>query len=122
MLSDYLEKLYKIDPKIQTRIDLKLNHGIYKINPDLDNITNLFFITKFSKSFKKGLFAIPRSVSELILPKLPYESECEFIIDGMEIRGKFNLEFRFKFSDNEVVSSLNDELKDNDDLEIILLL
>ena len=113
MLSDYLEKLYKIDPKIQTRIDLKLNHGIYKINPDLDNITNLFFITKFSKSFKKGLFAIPRSVSELILPKLPYESECEFIIDGMEIRGKFNLEFRFKFSYNEVVSSLNDEIKDN---------
>ena len=46
LLSDYLEKLYKIDPKIQTRIDLKLNHGIYKINPDLDNITNLFFISQ----------------------------------------------------------------------------
>lgn len=122
LLSDYLEKLYEIDPKIQTRVDLKLEHGIYRLNPELKNITNLFFITKFSKSFKKGLFAIPRSVSELILPILPYESECEFIIDEMIVRGKFNLEFRFKFSDSDLISSLSSEIEDNDDLEVILLL
>ena len=122
LLSDYLEKLYEIDPKIQTRIDLKLEHGTYKLNQDLGDITNLFFITKFSKSFKKGLFAIPRSVSEMILPVLPYESECEFIIDEMVVRGKFNLEFRFKFNDYNVISSLNSELEDNDELEVILLL
>ena len=122
LLSDFLEKLYNIDPKIQTRVDLKLNNGVYELNKDLSEITNLFFITKFSKSFKKGLFAIPRSVSEMIIPILPYESECEFIIDGMEVRGKFNLEFRFKFSDHEVISSLSSEVEDNEELEVILLL
>ena len=122
LLSDYLEKLYEIDPKTQTRIDLKLNHGTYKLNKNLDDITNLFFITKFSKSFKKGLFAIPRSVSEMIIPILPYESECEFIIGEMVVRGKFNLEFRFKFSDSTVISSLSSEIDDNDELEVILLL
>ena len=122
LLSDYLEKLHDIDPKIQTRVDLKLDHGTYKLNQNLGDITNLFFITKFSKSFKKVLFAVPRSVSEMILPVLPYESECEFIIDEMIVRGKFNLEFRFKFSDKEVISSLNSEIEDNEELEVILLL
>lgn len=122
LLSDYLEKLYEIDPKIQTRVDLKLEYGTYKLNQDLKDITNLFFITKFSKSFKKGLFAVPRSSSELILPVLPYESECEFIIDEMIVRGKFNLEFRVKFSDYELISSLSSEVEDNEDLEVILLL
>lgn len=122
LLSDYLEKLYRIDPKIQTRVDLKLDYGNYQLNQNLSEITNLFFITKFSKSFKKGLFAIPRSVSEMILPTLPYESECEFIIGEMVVRGRFNLEFRFKFSDPDVISSLNSELEDNDELEVILLL
>lgn len=122
LLSDYLEKLYDIDSKIQTRIDLKLEYGTYEINQNLGEITNLFFITKFSKSFKKGLFAIPRSVSEMILPVLPYESECQFIIDEMVVRGKFNLEFRFRFSDKEVISSLSSEIEDNDELEVILLL
>ena len=120
-LSAYLEKLYEIDPKIQTRIDLKLEHGVYEFNPEIEN-NNIFFITKFSKSFRKGLFAIPRSASEMILPRLPYESECTFIINDMEVRGKFNLEFRFKFSDEETISSLNSELEDGDELEVILLL
>jgi len=122
LLSDHLKKLYEIDPKIQTRVDLKLEHGTYQLNSELSEINNLFFITKFSKSFKKGLFAIPRSVSEMIIPVLPYESECEFIIDEMVVRGKFNLEFRFKFSDKNVISILSDELDDNDELEVILLL
>ena len=122
LLSDYLEKLYEIDPKTQTRVDLKLEYGTYQLNQDLSDITNLFFITKFSKSFKKGLFAIPRSVSEMIIPTLPYESECQFIVDEMVVRGKFNLEFRFKFSDSEVISSLSSEIDDNDELEVILLL
>lgn len=122
LLSDYLEKLYEIDPKIQTRVDLKLEYGNYVINPNLKDINNLFFVTKFSKSFKGGLFAIPRSVSELIIPILPYENECTFIIGEMEVRGKFNLEFRFKFSDNEVISSLNSDVDDGEELEVILLL
>ena len=122
LVSDYLEKLYEIDPKTQTRIDLKLEHGKYKLNPNLKELSNIFFITKFSKSFRKGLFAIPRSVSEIILPKLPYENECTFIIGEMEVRGKFNLEFRFKFSDKNVISSLNSEVDDWEELEVILLL
>ena len=122
LLSDYLEKLYDIDPKTQTRVDLRLNHGKYKLNPNLKELNNIFFITKFSKSFRKGMFAIPRSASEIILPVLPYEDECTFIIGEMEVRGKFNLEFRFKFSDKSVISSLNSEVEDWEELEVILLL
>lgn len=122
LISDYLEKLYDIDPKIQTRINLNLEHGVYKINPNLKELSNLFFVTKFSKSFRKGLFAIPRSVSEIIIPVLPYEDECNFIIDDMVVRGKFNLEFRFKFSDKNIISSLSSEVEDGEDIEIILLL
>ena len=99
-----------------------MDYGTYKINDNLKDVTNLFFITKFSKSFKKGLFAVPRSVSSMIIPSLPYEQECEFIIDEMVVRGKFNLEFRFKFSDENVIDSLSSELEDGDDLEVILLL
>lgn len=121
MLSDFLERLYEIDPKTQTRIDLILEHGVYKFNSDLTN-DNLFFITKFSKSFKKGLFAIPRSVSEIIMPMLPYEDECKFIINEMEVRGKFNLEFRFRFSDKNVIDQLESEVDDDGELEVILLL
>ena len=122
LLSDYLEKLYEIDPKIQTRIDLKLQYGVYEENHEISDLGNLFFTTKFSKSFKKGLFAIPRSISEIILPVLPYESECEFIVDNMVIRGKFNLEFRFKFSDRSFISDLSSEIDDDEEVEVILLL
>ena len=68
------------------------------------------------------MFAIPRSISKFILPVLPYESECEFMIGDMEVRGKFNLEFRFNFSDKNVISSLSEEVENNDELEVILLL
>ena len=58
----------------------------------------------------------------MILPVLPYESECEFIIDEMVVRGKFNLEFRFKFSDQFAIAQLESQIDEGDDLEVILML
>ena len=120
VLSEYLEKLYDIDPKTQTRITFELNHGIYKYSDE--NIDDLEFITKFSKSFKKGLFAVPRSISKNIIPILPYEQECNFLINGIKCIGKFNLEFRFRFSDNSFISHLESKFEENDELNVKLVL
>lgn len=120
-LSNYLEKLYNIDPKTQTRINFVLDHGKYNI---LNNIggNTLSFKTKFSKSFKSGLFAIPRSISKNIIPILPYESNCSFLVHDIPVQGKFNLEFRYKFSDKSIISFLESKIDDNSDMDILLIL
>ena len=120
-LSDYLEKLYKIDPKIQTRINLDLSYGKYNINK-IHNEDFLSFETKFSKSFKNGMFVMPRRVSKEILPILPYEDNANFSINGIPAEGRFNLEFRIIFNDENVVSNLESKKEDNDELNVILLL
>lgn len=120
-LSNYLRKLYDIDGKIQTRINLDLDYGNYKINNDpLERI--LKFETKFLKSFKKGLFAIPRSISQKLIPVLPYESNCKFLVNNIPAEGKFNLEFRMRFNDKELIEDLECNYGDGDDLEIIIYL
>ena len=120
-LSDYLKKLSEIDSKVQTRIELDLDHGNYKINNNPDERI-LKFETKFSKSFKKGLFAIPRSISKKLIPILPYESNCKFLVNNIHAEGKFNLEFRMRFSDKELIEDLEGNYDEGDDLEIIIYL
>ncbi len=120
ILSKYLKNLHDIDPKAQTRITFELNNGIYKYSGE--NIGDLEFITKFSKSFKKGLFAVPRSISKNIIPILPYELECNFLINGIKCIGKFNLEFRFRFSDDSFISKLESKFDENEELKVKLLL
>ena len=79
-------------------------------------------MTKFSKSFKKGLFAVPRSISKYLVPILPYEDECTFIINNMNILGKFNLEFRFRFYDSSFISKLESKFDDDEELKVKLIL
>lgn len=121
ILSDYLEKLSKIDNKIQTRIDLELNHGKYSLNKD-SNKEFIKFSTLFSKSFKKGLFACPRKFSKEILPILDYELNSIFSVNNIDARGKLNLEFRIKFKDESLIEKLETFKKDGDRIEVILLL
>lgn len=120
-LSVYLRKLHDIDGKIQTRVDLDLDHGNYKLNNNpIESI--LKFETKFSKSFKRGLFAIPRSISQKLIPILPYESNCKFLVNNIPAEGKFNLEFRMRFSDKKIIEYLECNYDDGENLEIILYL
>lgn len=120
-LINYLKKLYDIDPKTQTRIDFILNYGSYQKVPDISG-KSLSFTAKFSKSLQNGLFAIPRSISKYIFPILPYEDSCNFSINNIDVEGKFNLEFRFKFSNQFAIEQLKSQLDDGDDLEVILKL
>ena len=120
-LIDYLKKLYSIDPNTQTRIDFCLNHGIYQECPDISG-KSLFFTTNFSKSLKNGLFAVPRSITKKILPILPYEEKCSFIINDIEVTGKFNLEFRFRFSNKSAIAQLESQIDDGEEIEVILVL
>lgn len=120
ILENYLKKLHDIDPKTQTRIDLNLEYGTYKYQ--ITNDESLKFKTKFSKSFKNGLFAIPRGISVNIIPMLPYEYECNFSINNIDVKGKFNLEFRLSFSDKSIISTLEKLLDDGDDVEVVLFL
>lgn len=120
ILSSYLKNLHDIDPKAQTRVTFELNHGIYSFSKN--DIGEIEFITKFSKSFKKGLFAVPRSISKNIIPILPYEQECNYLINGIKVIGKFNLEFRFRFSNVSFISKLESKFDENDELIVKLLL
>ena len=117
----YLEKLYNIDPKIQIKVNLDLEYGKYSFNEN-PNSDFLKINTNFSKSFKNGMFVIPRKLSKEILPILPYESNTLFTINDIEVSGKFNLEFRFIFKDKNIISQLESLKEEGEELEVILLL
>lgn len=119
-LSNYLKKLSQINEKVQTRVDLTLNHGIYSLVKSNDGIIK--FTTRFSKSFKNGLFACPREFSKDILPILDYESDASFSISDIQAKGKLNLEFRIKFSDKSLISKLESYKQENDLLDVVLVL
>ena len=119
-LSSYLEKLYSIDPKTQAKIDLELNNGKYELkDSDEDFIT---FTTTFSKSFKSGMFVMPRNFSKEILPILPYEKECIFSIGDVDASGRFNLEFRFIFNSEAIIPKLSSMKEDDEEIKVVLLL
>lgn len=119
-LSSYLEKLFLIDPKTQAKIDLELNNGKYMLkDSDKDFIT---FTTTFSKSFKSGMFVMPRNFSKEILPILPYEEECIFSVGDVDASGRFNLEFRFIFNSDSIVPKLSSMKDDDEEIKVVLLL
>ena len=120
-LSNYLLKLFEIDPNIQTRINLDLTYGKYELNSNLDGKI-IKFTTKYSKSFKNGMFIIPRKYSVKILPQLNYETDCYFSINDIVCTGRFNLEFRMIFNNPDFKEYLEINKKENDDLDICILL
>ncbi|MGI6448187.1 MAG: hypothetical protein ACOX01_06195 [Methanobrevibacter boviskoreani] len=120
-LEDYLLKLYKIDPKVQTRVNFVLNNGSYHLNSDLEGKV-LRTTIKYSKSFKRGMFVIPRKYSEKILPKMDYESLSCFSINDIKCMGRFNIEFRVSFSDDQLQEYLENNKEDNEELDVTFLL
>lgn len=118
-LSDYLKKLSQINEKVQTRVDLTLNYGLYSLVKSNNSIK---FTTCFSKSFKNGLFACPREFSKGILPILDYESNASFSVNNIQAKGKLNLEFRIKFSNKSLISKLELYKEEGDPLDVVLML
>lgn len=119
-LSDYLKELADIDEKALLNIDFETEHGNYyygKSNKDL-----ISFKTTFSKSFKRGMFALPREFSKEILPILPYEKKCNFYVGDLKVDGKFNLEFRVRFNSNLIVPKLESIKEEGEEINGILLL
>lgn len=119
-LSSFLEKLYLIDPKTQAKIDLELNHGKYILKDSKEDF--ITFTTKFSKSFKNGMFVMPRKFSKEILPILPYEKECMFSVGDVDASGRFNLEFRFIFNSEDIIPKLSSIKEENEEMKVVLLL
>lgn len=120
-LSNYLKKLHDIDAKIQTKVIMELINGTYQINPNLDGKI-ITFKTKFSKSFKEGMFAIPREFSKKILPILDYESKCDYLINSLEVTGRFNLEFRVVFKDPDLITILENLYEKDEFLTVNIIL
>lgn len=119
-LSSYLKKLCSIDPKTQAKVDLELTYGNYAMR-DSDEAF-ITFKTTFSKSFKSGMFVMPRRYSNEILPILPYEKECVFSVGDVDASGRFNLEFRFLFDSDTIVPKLSSMREEGEEIKVVLLL
>lgn len=115
-LSNYLEKLFKIDPATLVRINLTLNHGKYIFENKI-----VEFKYPFNDKFKEGYIKVPRSAFDQVLPSLPYESACTFTIGDMDVIGYLQLKFRISFSDYSVIMFLED-CEEKEELDIKLLL
>lgn len=119
-LSNYLKELASIDEKSLLNIDFEVEHGNYHFKKsDKDLIS---FKTTYSKTFKTGMFALPREYSKEILPILPYENKCNFYVGDLKVDGKFNMEFRMRFNSNLIVPKLESIKEDGEEIQGILLL
>ena len=119
-LSDHLKKFSEIDEKALININFETEHGNYHINQSKKDLIS--FTTSFSKSFKRGMFALPREYSKEILPILPYEEKCTFYVGDLKVDGKFNIEFRIRFSSNLIVPKLESIKEEGEEINAILLL
>ena len=119
-LSYYLEELADIDEKSLLNIDLVAEHGNYHFKKS--NKDSISFKTTFSKSFKSGMFALPREYTNEILPILPYETKCNFYVGDLKVDGKFNLEFRLRFNSKLIVPKLELIKEEGEEIYGILLL
>ena len=74
-----------------------------------DNQNKIIFSVKVGKSYKNRGWAIPRQSAIDLLPILPYEEECDIIVDGIHAKAHFNILPRIFYNKNEF--ELSDYLK-----------
>ena len=94
--------------------------GEYK--EDLDK---LVFSVKIGKSYKNRGWSIIRDTTYDLIPKLPYEDDCDIIVDGIPATAKLNLLPRIFYTrTNDVVEHLEELAKTNPDgrIDVQLLL
>lgn len=90
-----------------------------KLNETSNGINKLIFSVKVGKSFKNRGWAIIRDSTYDLIPRLPYEDECDIIVDGIPTTARFNLLPRlFYDKTDDVVSHLEKLAKKNPESRI----
>lgn len=101
VLSQHLEdKFFKNNGGL-AEVELFLDQEMSDIQETLefdfidDELEFLEVTKEFTESFsKKGRFTIPREISKYLFPVLPYESNCNFEVDGIKAKGRLNFLLR----------------------------
>jgi len=96
-----------------------------KFGKPANNLDKLVFSVKIGKSFKNRGWSIIRDTTYDLIPKLPYEDDCDIIVDGIATTGKLNLLPRIFYTKTDnVVSHLEELAKVNPDgrIDVELLL
>ena len=87
-----------------------------KFGKSTHNLDKLVFSVKIGKSYKNRGWSIIRDTTYDLIPKLPYEDNCDIIVDGIPTTAKLNLLPRiFYTKTDEVVNHLEDLAKTNPD-------
>ena len=113
VLSQHLEdKLLEHNSNLAD-VEIFLNQEISDIQETLDfgyideELEFLEITKEFTANFsKKGMFTIPRESSKYLFSILPYESRCNFEVDGIKAEGRLNLLLRCRL-DKETLEYLN---------------
>ncbi len=79
-----------------------------------DKKDKLTFSVKVGKSYKNRGWSIIRDTTYELIPKLPYEEECDIIVDGIPTTAKLNLLPRIFYSQTEEVVNHLEKLANTD--------
>lgn len=90
-----------------------------------DKQDKLIFSVKVGKSYKNRGWSIIRDTTYDLIPKLPYEDDCDIIVDGIQTTARLNLLPRIFYTKTENVVNHLKELAENDpegriDVQLIL--
>lgn len=87
-----------------------------KFGKSIVNLDRLVFSVKIGKSYKNRGWSIIRDTTYDLIPKLPYEDNCDIIVDGIPTTAKLNLLPRiFYTKTDDVVNHLEELAKTNPD-------
>ncbi len=85
-----------------------------KIDDCSNKYNKLIFSVKVGKSYKNRGWSIFRDSTYDLIPKLPYEDECDIIVDGIPTTAKFNLLPRIFYNKtDDIVNHLENLAKKN---------
>lgn len=91
-----------------------------------DSQKKLFFSVKVGKSYKNRGWALARSSTVDLIPILPYEDECDIIVDGVPAKAHLNILPRIFYGKDEItlmnhLQQLSEEgSKDRIELQLLL--
>ena len=96
-----------------------------KLGDITNNIDKLVFSVKIGKSYKNRGWSIIRDSTYDLFPKLPYEDDCDIIVDGIHTTGRLNLLPRIFYNKNEEIVNHLENLANSDpngriDVELLL--
>ena len=95
-------------------------------NPGLMYKKSLIFSVKLAKSRTSKGWSISRDSIMPLIPKLPYETECDIIVGDVHAKARLNLEPRifYKSSQKELIAFLDDLIENDapERIEIEMLL